>query len=253
MKVTIIIPNYNGCHFLKRCLPSLARQSFSDFTTILIDNASSDSSISYVTEHFPDIQILPQTSNLGFAEAVNMGICAAKTPYVLLLNTDTVLHPDFLLHMVKCMESSEDIFSVSSKMLRQTIQNVLTAPEIYIPFPAGQYVVEKDCPLLVSAKTRPSFLPVPVLLSTVVLHLNKSDYLTPASSLIWKTWTLDIVPEFMAGKMYIVPMHWFFTQEAVQPGMAIRISKCITLHEIIFICFIKICPHPSLFSTFHFS
>ena len=118
MKVTIIIPNYNGCHFLKRCLPSLARQSFSDFTTILIDNASSDSSISYVTEHFPDIQILPQTSNLGFAEAVNMGICAAKTPYVLLLNTDTVLHPDFLLHMVKCMENSEDIFSVSSKMLQ---------------------------------------------------------------------------------------------------------------------------------------
>ena len=118
MKVTIVIPNYNGCHFLKRCLPSLARQSFSDFTTILVDNGSSDTSISYVTEHFPDIQILPQNSNLGFARAVNIGIRASQTPYVLLLNTDTVLHPDFLLHMVKCMESSDDIFSVSSKMLQ---------------------------------------------------------------------------------------------------------------------------------------
>lgn len=132
MKVTIVIPNYNGCHFLKRCLPSLARQSFSDFTTILVDNGSSDSSITYVTEHFPDIQILPQNSNLGFSKAVNIGICAARTPYVLLLNTDTVLHPDFLLHMVRCMESSDDIFSVSSKMIQADHPNRIdSAGDLY--------------------------------------------------------------------------------------------------------------------------
>lgn len=118
MKVTVIIPNYNGLHFLKRCLPSLERQSFSDFETILVDNASTDSSISYVTKTFPNIRILSQHTNLGFSKAVNIGILASRTPYVLLLNTDTVLHPDFLLHMVQCMETSEDIFSVSSKMLQ---------------------------------------------------------------------------------------------------------------------------------------
>ena len=186
MKVTIIIPNYNGCHFLKRCLPSLARQSFSDFTTILVDNGSSDTSISYVTEHFPDIQILPQNSNLGFARAVNIGIRASQTPYVLLLNTDTVLHPDFLLHMVKCMESSDDIFSVSSKMLQADHPKYIDSAGDLYTLPAGQYAAGKDFRHLAFAKTKPYFPPVQVLRSTAALLLQKSDSLIPIFSPTWK-------------------------------------------------------------------
>ena len=55
MKVTIIIPNYNGKHFMEPCLQSLANQTCSEFQILVVDNASSDGSIEYMRENYPDI------------------------------------------------------------------------------------------------------------------------------------------------------------------------------------------------------
>ena len=53
-KTTVIIPNYNGKHFLKDCLDALAEQTVRDFITIIVDNGSSDGSLEYLAEEWPD-------------------------------------------------------------------------------------------------------------------------------------------------------------------------------------------------------
>ena len=117
-KVTIVIPNYNGKRFLDDCLSSLERQTSKDFETLVIDNASQDDSVSYIREHYPWVKIAVMRHNLGFSGGVNVGIGMCTTPYVLLLNNDTRSFPKMLEELIKTMESADDIFSVSCKMIQ---------------------------------------------------------------------------------------------------------------------------------------
>ena len=118
MKVTIVIPNYNGKHFMQPCLQSLEHQSCSDFEIIVVDNHSSDGSLEYMNENYPEIRIIALDENYGFSRAVNEGIKAAHTPYVILLNNDTTVDERYVESMVKAIERSPRIFSVSSKMIQ---------------------------------------------------------------------------------------------------------------------------------------
>lgn len=118
MKVTVVIPNYNGKHFLEPCLASLMKQTLGDFKILVVDNASTDGSLEYMKEHYPDIQVLALDKNYGFSHAVNEGIRHSRTPYVILLNNDTTAEPHYVEEMVKAIEKSPRIFSVSSKMIQ---------------------------------------------------------------------------------------------------------------------------------------
>lgn len=118
MKVTIIIPNYNGKHFMEPCLKSLAEQTCSDFHILVVDNASSDGSVEYMRKNYPNIELISLNQNYGFSTAVNVGIKHATTPYVLLLNNDTTVDSKFVEEMVAAIEKSPHIFSVSSKMIQ---------------------------------------------------------------------------------------------------------------------------------------
>ena len=118
MKVTIIIPNYNGKHFMEPCLKSLAEQTCKDFKILVVDNASTDGSVEYMKKEYPEIETLVLDQNYGFSKAVNVGIRHADTPYVLLLNNDTTVEPHFVLEMIRAIERSRYIFSVSSKMIQ---------------------------------------------------------------------------------------------------------------------------------------
>lgn len=114
--ITVVIPNYNGQRFLKDCLLALQHQTEPEFDTIVVDNGSTDASLTQLKE-FPNVQVIRFEENKGFCTAVNAGIKASKTPYVVLLNNDTKVFPDFLEQLRKSIEQSEDVFSVSSKML----------------------------------------------------------------------------------------------------------------------------------------
>jgi GT2 family glycosyltransferase len=63
---SVIVLNWNGKHFLKACLAALRRQTFQDFETIPVDNASEDGSVEYVRGGFPEVRIAPLTQNTGF-------------------------------------------------------------------------------------------------------------------------------------------------------------------------------------------
>ncbi|MEG1957682.1 MAG: glycosyltransferase family 2 protein [Lachnospiraceae bacterium] len=118
MKVTIVIPNYNGKHFMKPCLEALEKQTYQDFHIIVVDNASTDGSLSYFAQEYPTIEVIALTQNYGFSKAVNEGIRHATSPYVILLNNDTIADKYFVAELVSAIETSKHIFSVSSKMIQ---------------------------------------------------------------------------------------------------------------------------------------
>lgn len=116
IKTTIIIPNYNGLSFMEPCFESLKEQTIRDFKVLVVDNGSTDGSVEWLKEHrIPSIFL---KENTGFSGAVNTGIRAADTPYVLLLNNDTRVEPGFVAAMERAMDQSPKIFSVSSRMIQ---------------------------------------------------------------------------------------------------------------------------------------
>jgi GT2 family glycosyltransferase len=117
-QVTIIIPNYNGAHFLKTCMEALQDQTCQDFETLVIDNASSDDSVELLKRDYPWAKVAVMEQNLGFSGGVNVGIRMADTPYVLLLNNDTQAAPEFVAELLKAIKKSPRIFSVSSRMVQ---------------------------------------------------------------------------------------------------------------------------------------
>jgi GT2 family glycosyltransferase len=118
MNVSIVIPNYNGEKYLKVCLNSLSRQTINSYEIIIVDNASMDNSFGLIEKEYSDVKLIKMNKNTGFSKAVNIGIKASKGKYVVLLNNDTEVEPDWLSNLVRCIEADEKIFSVSSKMIR---------------------------------------------------------------------------------------------------------------------------------------
>ncbi len=114
--VTVVIPNYNGLKFMEPCMAALEKQTCKDFEILVVDNGSSDGSVDWLKSHqYPTIFL---EENTGFSGAVNVGIKASKTPFVLLLNNDTEVEPDFIGEMIKAIRRSDKIFAVSSKMVQ---------------------------------------------------------------------------------------------------------------------------------------
>lgn len=119
-QVSVIIPNFNGRNYLKDCLNSLNQQHFQDFEIILVDNASTDDSLSLAREFCPEIKTIVLSENFGFCRAVNEGIRASKAPFVLLLNNDTVVDPDFVGALYEAIRGKEKVFSCASQMRKLT-------------------------------------------------------------------------------------------------------------------------------------
>jgi len=115
--VTVIIPNYNGKPFLKECLESVKNQSC-PLNVILVDNNSQDKSVEFIKNNYPEFTLIENPENIGFAAAVNQGIKAANSEYILLLNNDVQLEVDAISNLLKCIKKDENIFAVSSKIIQ---------------------------------------------------------------------------------------------------------------------------------------
>lgn len=115
-KVTIIIPNYNGLKFMEMCMSALEKQTYKDFEILVVDNGSTDGSVEWLKENEIPSIFLPE--NTGFSGAVNVGIKASKTPFVILLNNDTEAKEGYVGALIREIERSPKIFSVSPKMIQ---------------------------------------------------------------------------------------------------------------------------------------
>lgn len=117
-EVSVIIPNYNGKKYLKNCLDAMARQVYRDFEVILVDNGSEDGSVEYLQEYYPWVRLIALPKNTGFCGGVNAGIRASKSPYVLLLNNDTIAEKYFIKNLAAAMKRHPNACSCQGKMMQ---------------------------------------------------------------------------------------------------------------------------------------
>ncbi|NCB91602.1 MAG: glycosyltransferase family 2 protein [Clostridia bacterium] len=117
-KVSVIIPNYNGMQYVKRCLDSLRKQTLKEWEVLFVDNGSTDGSKELVEREYPEVKVIALPENLGFCGAVNLGIKAASAEYVVLLNNDTEAEPKFLEQLYEGIRKKKNAFSAAAMMLQ---------------------------------------------------------------------------------------------------------------------------------------
>lgn len=109
-KVFIIILNWNGCNDTIECIESLKSVDYRNFAVVVVDNASSDDSIDIIPRKYRDVAFIEMKKNTGFAGGNNTGIKYALehgADYILLLNNDTTVEPNFLTELVKAAEADK--------------------------------------------------------------------------------------------------------------------------------------------------
>ncbi len=116
-RVTVIIINYNGRQYLEELLSSLHDQTHTSFEAVLIDNGSTDGSVGFIKEFAAWVRLVPEETNLGFAEAANQGAQLSDAEYLVFLNTDLSLAPDWLERMVEAADRDLQVAAVAPKML----------------------------------------------------------------------------------------------------------------------------------------
>lgn len=116
----IIILNWNGWQDSAACIRSCQALSYPNYEVLLVDNGSSDDSVAQLRERFPNLKIIENSENLGFAGGNNPGIKHALdqgADYIWLLNNDTQVDPEALSELVRTAEAAAEIGMVGSKIL----------------------------------------------------------------------------------------------------------------------------------------
>lgn len=116
MKVSVVILAWNGIAYLKDCLDSVLAQNYLDVEIIVVDNASVDGSAQYVAEFFPQVRIIQNENNLGFAGGMNIGTEVATGDVIIWLNQDTVVKQDWLQAIVETFDNYPDVGVVGCKI-----------------------------------------------------------------------------------------------------------------------------------------
>lgn len=123
--VSVVIPNWNGKHLLKICLPSLGKQTLRNSEIIVVDNGSQDGSGKYIKENYPKVFVIELDKNYGFAKAVNIGIRRSKGNYLIILNNDTEADKDYLKYLVQAAGQHPEVGFVTAKILNFYKRNIL--------------------------------------------------------------------------------------------------------------------------------
>ena len=118
MKLSVIILNYNVCHFLELCLTSVESAIKGlDVEIIVIDNNSQDGSCQMVSEKFPRVRLIQNKENTGFPKGNNIGVDQAQGEYVCILNPDTVVAEDTFEKVLQFADSKTDLGAVGVRLV----------------------------------------------------------------------------------------------------------------------------------------
>jgi GT2 family glycosyltransferase len=120
MTVSIVIVNYNGRNVLPDCLDSLQTNVQRDDVEILVvDNASTDGSVSLIRQSFPSVRLIEQRENLGFGKACNVGAAHAKGSVFLFLNADARCTYDFVTPILRYLQDHPEVGCVGPKLVNE--------------------------------------------------------------------------------------------------------------------------------------
>ncbi len=116
-RVAIITLNWNGREFLRKFLPFVIENSQNDAEIIIADNASIDSSIEFLEQNYPEIRIIQNLTNGGFAKGYNDALSQVDAEYYILLNSDIEVTPNWIRPIIKLMDSDRRIAACQPKIL----------------------------------------------------------------------------------------------------------------------------------------
>lgn len=115
--LSIIVPHYNGVHHLTPCFEALRAQTYPRLEIIMVDNGSTDESVAFTRQNYPEIKVIALPKNVGFIGAVNHGIGCSRGEIVVPLNNDTAASPQWAEALVERLIAYPDAGMVASKIL----------------------------------------------------------------------------------------------------------------------------------------
>lgn len=115
--LSIVIVSWNVADYLQRCLHSIDQYAGLDHEVIVVDNASSDGTAAMVRQKFPQVHLIANDENTGFAIANNQGFAMASGSYVLILNPDTELRPGALPSLLQRLQDNAHIGAVGPRIV----------------------------------------------------------------------------------------------------------------------------------------
>ena len=118
-KVAVVILNWNGKSFLEKFLPIVIKNS-TNAQIIVADNHSSDDSVSFLKQHFPDIKVIINPSNDGFAKGYNLALTQVQAEYYVLLNSDVEVTENWIEPIIALMDINSKIAACQPKILDYT-------------------------------------------------------------------------------------------------------------------------------------
>lgn len=116
-KVSIVILNFNGQKYLEKFLPFLVKTKYENYEIVIADNASSDNSVEFINSHYPQLKLKINSKNSGFAGGYNWALQDIEADYFVLLNSDVEVTENWLLPLIKLLESNEKIAIAQPKLL----------------------------------------------------------------------------------------------------------------------------------------
>ena len=116
-KVAIVILNWNGAKMLSQYLPSVLQYSRDEATVYVADNASTDSSLQLLREHYPEVRLIVFDKNWGFAEGYNLALAQIEAEYYLLLNSDIEVTHHWLTPLIEFMDNHPEAAACQPKLL----------------------------------------------------------------------------------------------------------------------------------------
>lgn len=119
--VSIIIVNYCGKIFLKKCLESLSKTEYQNYEVIVVDNNSTDGSVEFLNKSFPEIQLIKLNKNYGFTIPNNMAAKMAKGKYLVFLNNDTIVTNTWISELIKALETDKTIVIGQSLLMKPDV------------------------------------------------------------------------------------------------------------------------------------
>mgnify|MGYP001219948478 CR=1 FL=1 len=224
-EVSVIIPNFNGMAYLDGVLAGLECQTVSNFDVILVDNGSNDGSCAFVAARYPWVHLIELPENFGLRKAVNEGIRASRSPYVLLLNNDIEVTENFIEEMLSAIKRHPKAFSCAARMIQFHDRDRLDDAGNYYCALGWAYARGKGKDIHTYEKEEKIFAScagAAIYRKKIFLH-------------IWRTWTWDTGPGSTDMKTGMHLMPWYTMWEAVPADPDIISSRSGILPEIIFI------------------
>lgn len=119
-KASVVILNWNGKRLLEEFLPSIIKYTNSAIADIVIaDNASTDSSLAFIRQHYPSLSIIELSENYGYADGYNQALAQIDTQYSILLNSDVEVTENWLEPLLNFLDTNENVAAVQPKILAQ--------------------------------------------------------------------------------------------------------------------------------------